>query len=97
MKNCDKNKEGYSTIEKALQTMTNIARHINEMKRKHEDAVHIQVGRPINDLFTTRTTLRDKHTIKLFYAVFGACCCLILENDGNRYLSSSLGSRQDIS
>lgn len=43
MKHCDKNEEGYNTIEKALQTMTRVARHINEMKRKHEDAVHIQV------------------------------------------------------
>nr|XP_039258912.1 uncharacterized protein LOC120335475 isoform X1 [Styela clava] len=42
VKHCDKDEEGYQTIQVALQTMTRVARHINEMKRKHEDAVHIQ-------------------------------------------------------
>lgn len=34
--------EGYSDIVNALSTMTAIAHHINEMKRKHEHAVRVQ-------------------------------------------------------
>lgn len=33
---------GYSTIVNALSTMTAIAHHINEMKRRHEHAVRVQ-------------------------------------------------------
>jgi len=43
VKNCDQNLENFAIIKQALATMTFIARHINEMKRKNEDAVHIQV------------------------------------------------------
>nr|XP_009861732.2 uncharacterized protein LOC100184701 [Ciona intestinalis] len=42
VKYCKKDLEGYDIIERALSTMTYIAHHINEMKRKHEDAVHVQ-------------------------------------------------------
>ncbi|XP_046860053.1 uncharacterized protein LOC124453306 isoform X2 [Xenia sp. Carnegie-2017] len=34
--------EGYEIIQKALSAMTSVAKHINDMKRKHEDAVHLQ-------------------------------------------------------
>lgn len=34
--------DGYSDIVNALSTMTAIAHHINEMKRKHEHAVRVQ-------------------------------------------------------
>lgn len=34
--------QGYSDIVNALSTMTAIAHHINEMKRKHEHAVRVQ-------------------------------------------------------
>ncbi|XP_028393074.1 uncharacterized protein LOC114517514 [Dendronephthya gigantea] len=33
---------GYKIIQKALSAMTNVAKHINDMKRKHEDALHLQ-------------------------------------------------------
>lgn len=42
LKNFDKNRSGYSTLEKALRHMTAMAHHINEMKRRHEHAVRIQ-------------------------------------------------------
>lgn len=34
--------EGYDVISDALSTMTGVAHHINEMKRQHEVAVHVQ-------------------------------------------------------
>ena len=43
VKHCDKDLENLSIIKQALATMTFIAQHINDMKRKNEDAVHIQV------------------------------------------------------
>ncbi|CAK8692802.1 unnamed protein product [Clavelina lepadiformis] len=42
VKHCKADIENFNVIEQALSTMTGIAHHINEMKRKHEDAVHIQ-------------------------------------------------------
>lgn len=38
----DKDKTGYETLNKAFKHMTEMAHHINEMKRKHEHAVRIQ-------------------------------------------------------
>ncbi|XP_067681859.1 uncharacterized protein [Haliotis asinina] len=38
----DKDKPGYDTLNKAFKHMTEMAHHINEMKRKHEHAVRIQ-------------------------------------------------------
>ena len=43
LKSCDKALEGYHLLERALATMTQIAHHINNMKRKHEDTVRLQV------------------------------------------------------
>ncbi|CAH1262928.1 PLEKHG1 [Branchiostoma lanceolatum] len=34
--------EGHSTIKEALDTMTQVAHHINEMKKKHEDMLYVQ-------------------------------------------------------
>lgn len=42
MKQSSSDAEGYSDIVHALSTMTAIAHHINEMKRKHEHAVRVQ-------------------------------------------------------
>ncbi|RWS13044.1 uncharacterized protein B4U79_13565 [Dinothrombium tinctorium] len=42
VKNTDKESEGYEDIKNALSVMTNIACHINNMKRKHEHAVRVQ-------------------------------------------------------
>ncbi|XP_074657929.1 uncharacterized protein LOC141910927 isoform X2 [Tubulanus polymorphus] len=42
LNNVDESMDGYETISEALSGMTNMARHINEMKRKHEHAVRIQ-------------------------------------------------------
>ena len=72
VKNCDKNLKDFAIIEKALQTMTNIAHHINEMKRKHEDAVRVQVGRSISLAYPGESEglrLLFKISVKLNYVV----------------------------
>lgn len=42
LNNFDKCKSGCEAISMALQSMTDLAQNINEMKRQHERAVHIQ-------------------------------------------------------
>nr|CAB3262888.1 uncharacterized protein LOC100184701 [Phallusia mammillata] len=42
VKNCSSDVDDYSIIKRALDVMTKLAHHINEMKRKHEDTVYIQ-------------------------------------------------------
>ncbi|CAG5114996.1 unnamed protein product, partial [Candidula unifasciata] len=42
VKNCEKDREEAAVLEKAFHHMTQMAHHINEMKRKHEHAVRIQ-------------------------------------------------------
>ena len=41
-KHFNKDDDGYDTIGDTLDCMTDIARYINEMKRKHEASVHVQ-------------------------------------------------------
>ena len=40
--NYDENETGYDVIAKALHSMTHMAAHINEMKRKHEHTMRVQ-------------------------------------------------------
>lgn len=42
VKTYDHGTEGYDVIVEALSAMTNIAHHINDMKRRHEHAVRVQ-------------------------------------------------------
>lgn len=42
MKHSDTESDAYADIKNALSVMTNIACHINDMKRKHEHAVRVQ-------------------------------------------------------
>ena len=42
LNNFDVRQAGYDVVRRALQCMTNVAHHTNEMKRRHERAVHIQ-------------------------------------------------------
>lgn len=37
--------EGYDVVQEAIDTMTGVAWYINDMKRKHEHAVRVQVRR----------------------------------------------------
>uniref|UniRef100_A0A8C6UL14 DH domain-containing protein n=1 Tax=Neogobius melanostomus TaxID=47308 RepID=A0A8C6UL14_9GOBI len=43
-KHFDSNEEGYEVIQEAIETMTGVAWYINDMKRKHEHAVRVQVS-----------------------------------------------------
>lgn len=42
LNNVEKSGSGHQVIMQAFDSMTRIAQHINEMKRQHERAVHIQ-------------------------------------------------------
>ncbi len=42
LNNMEESCSGRAVVESALASMTNVAQHINEMKRKHEHAVRIQ-------------------------------------------------------
>lgn len=43
-KHFDPEEEGYEVVEEAIDTMTGVAWYINDMKRKHEHAVRLQVS-----------------------------------------------------
>lgn len=42
-KHFDPDEEGYEVVQEAIDTMTGVAWYINDMKRKHEHAVRVQV------------------------------------------------------
>lgn len=42
-KHFDPEEEGYEVVEEAIYTMTGVAWYINDMKRKHEHAIRLQV------------------------------------------------------
>lgn len=42
-KHFDRDEEGYDAVLEAIDTMTGVAWYINDMKRKHEHAVRVQV------------------------------------------------------
>lgn len=41
----EKDTETYEVVQEAIETMQRVAWHINDMKRKHEHAVRLQVWR----------------------------------------------------
>lgn len=43
-KHFDPDEDGYDVVIEAIDTMTGVAWYINDMKRKHEHAVRVQVG-----------------------------------------------------
>lgn len=55
-KHFDPEEEGYEVVEEAIYTMTGVAWYINDMKRKHEHAIRLQVRNVEWDLatFTSR-------------------------------------------
>lgn len=42
-KHFNPDEEGYDVVQEAIDTMTGVAWYINDMKRKHEHAVRVQV------------------------------------------------------
>ena len=73
LNNYDKARSGYEAVSAALGSMTRMAQHINEMKRKHEHAVRIQeiqsclYGWDANDLTTYGDlVLEVKKSLKIF-------------------------------
>ena len=63
----DNQSEGYQAVCDALATMTALAAHINDMKRRHEHAVRVQeiqsllYGWEVSDMFTNIFSIRDAH------------------------------------
>lgn len=49
----EKDSEMYDVIQEAIDTMQRVAWHINDMKRKHEHAVRLQVS--VTETFTLFT------------------------------------------
>lgn len=48
----EKDSEMYDVIQEAIDTMQRVAWHINDMKRKHEHAVRLQVCVPYKHSYT---------------------------------------------
>lgn len=46
----DKDTEGYDVVLDAIDTMQRVAWHINDMKRKHEHDIRLQVHRSLIDI-----------------------------------------------
>ncbi|GAB6020091.1 hypothetical protein CHUAL_002825 [Chamberlinius hualienensis] len=72
-KHYNKEKGGYENVVEALATMTGIAHHINEMKRKHEHAVRVQEIQSLlygwrGDDLTTYGELIAEGTFRVFGA-----------------------------
>ncbi|KAK7104177.1 uncharacterized protein [Littorina saxatilis] len=73
LKNFDKNKTGYNTLEQALLHMTAMAHHINEMKRRHEHAVRIQeVQSQLEDYSGEDLTRLGELVLEGSFRVYGA-------------------------
>lgn len=62
----------YDVIQEAIDTMQRVAWHINDMKRKHEHAVRLQVCVPYTHSFT-HTGLRFPFGANSFYHLLTTC------------------------
>lgn len=56
-KHFDSEKDGYDVVIEAIDTMTGVAWYINDMKRKHEHAVRLQVCLVVNLLVWQESSL----------------------------------------
>ncbi|KAL8610978.1 hypothetical protein ACOMHN_042594 [Nucella lapillus] len=73
LKNFDKGRPGYITLEQALGHMTAMAHHINEMKRRHEHAVRIQeVQSVLEDYSGEDLTRLGELVLEGSFRVYGA-------------------------
>lgn len=67
-KHFDPEEEGYEEVEEAIYTMTGVAWYINDMKRKHEHAIRLQVRKVEWDIYmftpvSVRVSVSFKHDI----------------------------------
>uniref|UniRef100_A0A4W5NNX9 DH domain-containing protein n=1 Tax=Hucho hucho TaxID=62062 RepID=A0A4W5NNX9_9TELE len=74
-KHFDPEEEGYEVVEEAIYTMTGVAWYINDMKRKHEHAIRLQIE---STRFLTRDNMAqpapgDPHRVALAGQYMGAC------------------------
>lgn len=57
----EKDTETYEVVQEAIDTMQRVAWHINDMKRKHEHAVRLQVQRALSHTLKLRLNLSINH------------------------------------
>lgn len=57
----EKDTETYEVVQEAIDTMQRVAWHINDMKRKHEHAVRLQVQRALSHTLKSRPNLSINH------------------------------------
>ncbi|XP_035826918.1 uncharacterized protein LOC101855581 isoform X2 [Aplysia californica] len=73
VKNCEKEGQDASILEAAFQHMTQMAHHINEMKRKHEHAVRIQeIQSQLEDYVGEDLTRLGELVLESTFRVYGA-------------------------
>lgn len=57
----EKDTETYEVVQEAIDTMQRVAWHINDMKRKHEHAVRLQVQRALSHTLKSRLNHSINH------------------------------------
>lgn len=59
----DKSDPGYEVVEDAIVTMTAVAWYINDMKRKQEHAVRLQVRQPFTNRFNATADSQHRQQV----------------------------------
>lgn len=60
----EKDSEMYDVIQEAIDTMQRVAWHINDMKRKHEHAVRLQVCVPYTHSYTHWAAFSNRTVVR---------------------------------
>lgn len=81
----EKDTETYEVVQEAIDTMQRVAWHINDMKRKHEHAVRLQVR-------AAPTRLTPQESLAVFSNVFTPISCRAAWLPGSS-LHSEIGQR----
>lgn len=77
-KHFNPDEEGYDVVQEAIDTMTGVAWYINDMKRKHEHAVRVQVRLnwlldKVNTTSDDRLKLKVASTLVIQVFIMYAC------------------------
>lgn len=73
-KHFDPEEQGYEVVEEAIYTMTGVAWYINDMKRKHEHAIRLQVGKvEAHIAFYTFTPTSFSHSLEHMKSCLMSC------------------------
>lgn len=73
-KHFDPEEQGYEVVEEAIYTMTGVAWYINDMKRKHEHAIRLQVANVEAYIaFYTFTPISYSHSLEHIKSFLTSC------------------------